>query len=89
MTEDEIAQKAWAQFREDHDVDAFFKNVSSVGYALGFRLPYYKALVLHRTGRDKEAAEHIALAIRHFEEPEKTVHLIMQRWKCLSVQYTN
>lgn len=67
MSEDVIAQKAWEQFREDHDVDAFFRNVSSVGYALGFRLPYYKALVLHRTGRDKEAAEHIELAIKHFE----------------------
>ena len=67
MTEDEIAQKAWEQFNKDHDADAFFKNVSSVGYALGFRLPYYKALVLHRTGRDKEAAVQIALAIKHFE----------------------
>lgn len=67
MSEDEIAQKAWEQFNKDHDADAFFKSVSSVGYALGFRLPYYKALVLHRTRRDKEAVQHIAFAIKHFE----------------------
>ena len=67
MTEDEIAEKAWKQYEQDKDTEAFFSNVSSVGYAFGFRLPYYKALVLHKNGRDKEAAGHIALAINHFE----------------------
>ena len=67
MTEDEIAEKAWKQYEQDKDAEAFFSNVSSVGYALGFRLPYYKALVLHKNGRDKDAAGYIALAISHFE----------------------
>ena len=67
MKEDEIAQKAWEQFNKDHDADAFFNNVSSVPFALGFRLLYYKALVLHKIKRDKEAAEQVALAIKHFE----------------------
>lgn len=67
MTEDEIAEKAWKQYEKDKKVEDFFSNVSSVGYAFGFRLPYYKALVLHKNKRDKEATEHIALAIKHFE----------------------
>ena len=67
MNENEIAEKAWKQFEQDNDADAFFSNVSSVVYPFGFRLPYYKALVLHRKGRDKEAAKHIKLAISHFE----------------------
>lgn len=67
MNENEIAEKAWKQFEQDNDADAFFSNVSSVGYPFGFRLPYYKALVLHRKGRDNEAAGQIALAISHFE----------------------
>ena len=67
MTEDEIAEKAWKQYEKDKNVETFFSNVSSVGYAFGFRLPYYKALVLHKNKRDKEATEHIALAIKHFE----------------------
>ena len=67
MSEDEIAQKAWEQFNKDHDADAFFNDVSSVPFPFGFRLPYYKALVLHKIKRDKEAAEQVALAIKHFE----------------------
>ena len=67
MSENEIAQKAWEQFNKDHDAVAFFDNVSSRPFPNGFVLPYYKARVLHKIGNDKDAAEQIAMAIKHFE----------------------
>ena len=65
--EDIIAQMAWEQYSKDNDAEAFFENVSYIAFPLGFRLPYNKALVFHKTKRDKEASEQIDLAVRNFE----------------------
>ena len=56
---------AWKQYEKDHDGQAFLDAVSKIVY-LGFRLPYFKAAVLHDMGRDNEAAVQIIKAIRNF-----------------------
>ena len=63
---EEIVTFAWKQYEKDHDGQVFLEATSKMVY-LGFRLPYFKAAVLHDMGRDNEAAVQIKFAIKYFK----------------------